>query len=253
MELLARLVEPPALFAGGLFLLVVLAWRSRHRLTFALASAMLLAYLAVATPIGANLWTGLLEDRVASPRGCEPFAPGALVIVLAGGIAGDAVDPDTTRLSVSSLRRTMAAARIGRHHPAADFVLSGGSTSGKPLREADLMRTLMIDLGVDPERVALERDSRNTWENATRSAQLIDERGWRARPTYLLTSAMHLLRAAATFRKAGIEACPIATDRRSETLEWESAAIPNAQALLNSFTALHEVIGLVAYRVAGRL
>jgi uncharacterized SAM-binding protein YcdF (DUF218 family) len=64
---------------------------------------------------------------------------------------------------------------------------------------------------------------------------------------------MHLPRAVATFRKAGIETCPIATDRRAEALEWQSAAIPNAQALLNSFTALHEVIGLLAYRVAGRL
>jgi uncharacterized SAM-binding protein YcdF (DUF218 family) len=64
---------------------------------------------------------------------------------------------------------------------------------------------------------------------------------------------MHLPRATSAFRKAGIEACPIATDRRNEALEWESAAIPNGQALLNAFAALHEVIGLVAYRVAGRL
>jgi uncharacterized SAM-binding protein YcdF (DUF218 family) len=245
MELLARLADPPALFAGGLFLLVALAWRSRHRLTFALSGAVLLAYLAVATPIGANLWTGLLEDRVATHRGCEPLAPNA--------VAGDAVDPDVTRLSASSLRRAMAAARIGRRHPAADFVVSGGSPAGKPLREADLMGALMTEFGVGAERVQLERDSRNTWENATKSLQRIADRGWRARPVYLLTSAMHLPRATATFRKAGIEACPIATDRRGETLEWESAAIPNAQALLNSLTALHEVVGLLAYGAAGRL
>jgi uncharacterized SAM-binding protein YcdF (DUF218 family) len=251
MEFLAKLVEPTTLVAGALATLVVVAWLSRHRLSFFLAGATLLAYFVLSTPIGANFWLGLLEDRVASPSACEPMAADAIVIVLAGGMAGTAVESDATRLSESSLRRAMAAAQVARRSPTARFILSGGGR--KPVREADLMRTLMTDHGVGPDRLVLERESLNTWENATKSAQILGERGWKTRPLYLLTSATHLPRAVATFRKAGIEACPIAADRRREPLEWESAWLPNPQALLNSFLALHEVIGLVAYRAMDRI
>lgn len=251
MELLARLVEPPVLFTAGLVVLAVLARRARSRPAFALAVALLLAWLAVATPIGANVWVGLLEDRVATPKACEPMPPGALVIVLAGGIAGDAAAGDASRLSASSLRRVLTAAQVARRSPGSPVILSGGW--GEPVREADLMRALMIDLGISADRLAIERESRNTFENATAVARIVAERGWAARPAYLLTSALHLPRATATFRKAGIEACPIAADRRREPLEPSSAWIPSGPALLNAFQALHEFIGLLAYAVAGRL
>jgi len=251
MELLARLVELPVLFTAGLALLVVLARRARCRPAFALAGALLLAWLGVATPIGANFWVGLLEDRVATPKACEPMPPGALVIVLAGGMAGDGLALDTSRLSAASLRRVLAGAQVARRVPDAAIILSGGG--GKAVREADLMRALMIDLGVAPERLSIERESRNTHENATGVARLVAERGWQSRPAYLLTSAMHHPRAGATFRRAGIETCPIVADSRREPLDPETAWIPNGQALLNAFHAFHEFIGLLAYAVTGRL
>jgi uncharacterized SAM-binding protein YcdF (DUF218 family) len=251
MEFLAKIVEPATLVALALAALVAVARKPGHRPSFLLAGATLFAYLVLATPIGANFWLGLLEDRAATPGACEPLAADAVVIVLAGGMAGTAVESDTTRLSESSLRRALAAARLAGRSPSARFILSGGGR--KPVREADLMRTLMTDQGVGPERLFLERESLNTWENATKSARILKERGWSARPLYLLTSATHLPRATATFRRAGIEACPIAADRRRAPLEWESAWLPNPQALLNSFLALHEVIGLVAYRALDRI
>lgn len=250
-EVLSKLVEPAVLVAWGLIALVVLAWHSRNRASIVIAGAMLLAYIGLATPLGANQWVGLLEERATTPGACEPVAADAIVIVLAGGMAGNPLDADAARLSESSLRRVLSAARLAKQSPSAHFVLSGGGR--KTVREADLMRTLMMGLGVSPDRLSLERESLNTWENATKTAQLLSERAPRGRPLYLLTSAMHLPRAAATFRKAGIDACPIAADRRREPLEWESAWLPNPQALLNSFLALHEVIGLVAYRAMGRL
>lgn len=251
MELLGKLVEPVALFALALAVLAALAFRRRERALFALAAATGAAWLALSTPVGANLWLGLLEDRAMASRDCPPPPAGAVVIVLAGGIAGDPEASDTARLSGATIKRVMAAATVARRHAGTTFVLSGGS--GGSVREAELMRTLMTDLGVEADRLLVERDSRNTRENGEFTARLIARNGWQARPAYLLTSALHLPRAIATFRGAGIEACPIAADRRRERLDATTAWIPTAGALANSLLAAHEFIGLAAYAVMGRL
>lgn len=257
MEILPKLVSPAVLIAGGLVALVVLAWRSGHRPSFAIAGATLFAYLALATPLGATGLVATLEDATSRPPRCEPMPAEAIVIVLAGGMKGGTrAATEVTALSDWSVHRVLGATKVAKEHPDAQFVLSGGHIRG-PLapgaRESDLMRSLMVELGVGPERLTLERDSRNTWENATGSARLIAGRGWQARPAYLLTSAMHMPRALAAFRKAGIDACPISVDRRAEPLEFPGALVPNPGALANSLAALHEVIGMMGYLATGRI
>lgn len=254
---LTQLVEPAALVAWALAALVVLAWRSRHRASLAIAGATFMAYLVLSTPLGASVLVGMLEEATPHPARCDPLPPDAVVIVLAGGMKGGVrAATEVTALSDWSVHRVLAATQVARASPGARFVLSGGHVLG-PLapgaRESDLMRSLMIEMGVGPERLSLERESRNTWENATETARIIAELGWQARPAYLLTNAMHMPRALATFRKAGIDACPIAVDRRAEPLEPAKAWIPGAGALRNSHAAAHEIIGLLGYLAAGRI
>jgi len=257
MEILPKLVSPAVLIAWGLVALVVLAWRSGHRPSVAIAGATLLGYLALATPLGATALVAALEDATSRPARCDPMPREAIVIVLAGGMKGGVrAATEVTALSDWSVHRVLAATQVAREHPDAHFILSGGHVRG-PLapgaRESDLMRSLMIELGVDTERLTLERESRTTWENATGTARLIAGRGWQARPAYLLTNAMHMPRALASFRMAGIDACPISVDRRAEPLEFPGALVPNAGALSNSLAALHEVVGWAGYFAAGRI
>ena len=68
----------------------------------------------------------------------------------------------------------------------------------------------------------------------------------------LVTAAPHLPRALATFRAAGIQAIPAATDfevmpEPPHPLRW----LPDAQALADSTRALKEYLGLWAYRWRG--
>ncbi len=81
------------------------------------------------------------------------------------------------------------------------------------------MRTLMIDLGVAADRLVLERKSRNAGENATATARIVAAKGWGSRPRVLVTSAIHMPRAFATFRKAGLEACAFAAERRRDSID----------------------------------
>lgn len=257
IEVLSKLVSPPVLIAEGLVALVVVAVRSRHRPSIAVASAVLLGYFFLATPISATRLVAMLENAAPRPSRCEQVPPDAIVIVLAGGMKGGVrAANEMTALSDWSLHRVLAAAQVAKAMPRAEFILSGGHALGRlapGARESDLMRSLMLELGVGAERLTLERDSRTTWENATETARLVSARGWRAKQTYLLTNAMHMPRALATFRKAGIDACPIAVDRRAEPLEFPGALIPNAGALANSLAALHEVVGLAGYLATGRI
>ncbi len=252
MDILAKLLAPAALALWVLLALAFRARRDRQRRRFVLAVLASAAYFAVATPLGASPLLILLEHWHAPTGSCESVSPDALVIVLAGGMDADATSAeDASRLSEHSLRRVITAARIAFQVPSARFVLSGGG--GGTVREADLMRRLMIDLGVDRDRLAVERESRNTWENALESAKLVDARDWRGRPVFLLTSAFHLPRAIATFRKAGLPACPIPADWRQPPLDPATAWIPGTSTLLASYFAWREVIALGAYLAAGRL
>ena len=260
MELLSKLLAPAVLAAAVLAALLALTLRSRRKPAAVLAGTVLLAYLGLATPAGSNLLVAPLENHATRARDCDPLRPDAVIVVLAGGMGGEAArGMDTTRLSASSLRRTMAAARLANRVPGLTFILSGGLAiapgdgASVDVREADLMRALMVELGVDAARIALERDSRNTWENATGSARLLAREPLRGRSAYLITSAVHMPRAAATFRKAGVDACPISVDRRVEPVAHPLAFVPQPGALANSFAALHEIVGLLGYFVAGRL
>ncbi len=63
-----------------------------------------------------------------------------------------------------------------------------------------------------------------------------------------MTSALHMLRALAAFRAAGVDAVPAATDfevmpRPDNLLRW----LPDAQALADSTRALKEYLGMAVY------
>ena len=107
-------------------------------------------------------------------------------------------------------------------------------------------------------RIALEQDFRvpvrwteeasdNTFENARNSFRILQQAG--IRRIYLVTHAWHMPRAAMTFRRAGfdvIEAPTAFTTRyRTDLL----AFLPQANALYDSRIFIHEIIGMLWYRV----
>ena len=70
---------------------------------------------------------------------------------------------------------------------------------------------------------------------------------------HLVTSAMHMPRAAASFRRHGVDVCPVPVDRRRLRPAAHEALIPQVTALDKSTAAYHEIIGYVAYWATGRL
>jgi uncharacterized SAM-binding protein YcdF (DUF218 family) len=252
--LLELLSAPVALVAWGLLALVALSRRgdaSAAARRVSLAVAVL--YLAAAMPHVANRTVAALEDApVPAARGCsDPAAPRAIV-VLAGGMSGTpATSDDIASLHLATVRRVVGAARLARASPEATLLLAGGG--GELVREADVMASLATALGVPLPRLILERESRTTAEAAANVARLLARERPGAGPVVLVTSAMHMPRAAAAFRRQGVELCPVRVDRRRLRPGLLEGLIPQVTALEKSTAAWHEAIGYAAYWATGRL
>jgi len=173
-------------------------------------------------------------------------------------VLGGAINPDLTAVRGSaeinsSAERMTAAAMLARRFPNAKIVLSGGNANPfHPLStEAEVGRKFLEDLGVSNDRIVMEGRSRTTFENAAFTRPLIHQapgERW-----LLLTSAYHMPRAMGVFRAAGfgVEAYPV--DWR--TRGWVEARRPFlklSDGLGRLDTAVHEWVGLIGYRLAGR-
>jgi uncharacterized SAM-binding protein YcdF (DUF218 family) len=153
-------------------------------------------------------------------------------------------------LNDAAERMTVPVALL-RQHPHLRLLFTGGEgglhISGEP--EAVQARAFFEDLGVPAQRMQFEAGSRTTYENAVLAAALpgVDK----TRPWLLVTSASHMPRALATFRAAGWNVTPYPVDYRTGTqTPWTEYSLVNS--LLHWQIALHEWVGLLAYRMAGR-
>lgn len=120
-------------------------------------------------------------------------------------------------------------------------------------READFVQQQLIDLGIPVGDIWVDRDSRNTAENAANAKKIIDS--LHIQPPYLLiTSAIHMPRAKKTFIKAGINAkeYPCAYMVTPPDGFAIDDFIPSGGAIKNWSIYLREVVGLLMYKLLGR-
>lgn len=246
------LVEPVALIGWAILLVTIFAWRWSSQGARGLAwtlTGLLAAYFGFTTPLTANLMVGILERWPAGPEHSVDTGQ-RVYAVLAGGKTGAPTSAaDIARLQEASFRRTVAAARLVLRDPGSLLVVAGGT--GDSVTEADLMRHLALTLGVDEDRILLERVSKTTYESAIEVTRLLH--GLRQKQVCLVTSAIHMPRAAAVFRAQGIEVSAHAVDHRYVRPTLDEAFIPQVTALTKSTAALHEFVGYAWYYLTNRL
>ncbi|TQV76231.1 YdcF family protein [Denitrobaculum tricleocarpae] len=97
------------------------------------------------------------------------------------------------------VRRGLELFRAGE----ADRLLFTGGLGRHPPAEAEVMRRIALDEGIDTSRIEVESASRNTMENAVNSAKIMTDRGWNS--AVLVSDRIHLPRAALVFRSLGIK------------------------------------------------
>lgn len=214
-----------------------------------LASALVLA-LAAWTSLGSLMLTPL-EERFPRPPFPEKVDG---IVVLGGGFEG-AINLARGGYELNSGGdRFVETAILARRYPGAKIVVSGGT--GALILEgegdADTAPRLLEALGVARERMVLENRSRNTYENALFSREMVTPKP--GETWLLVTSAFHMPRSMALFAKAGFQVIAWPVDYRTSGREGVGLFTDNpADSLANTTMAIREWIGLVAYWLSGRI
>lgn len=234
------------LAAGALLLVFRRGSRWGRRLVLIGTAALTLASIQ---PI-ASLPLIALEDRFPPPVALPQNVDGIIVL---SGMLQVGVTKARGQVSLNAgADRLTAFMALAQRYPDARLVFTGGSASivDRSVKEADLARSLLADMGFPVARILFEDQSRNTWENA-----LFTHRAIQPRPgeTWLLvTSAFHMPRSIGCFRQAGWSVIPYPVDYQTEGLAEPSFDVDPSGGLRNLDWAVHEILGLVAYRLLGQ-
>lgn len=238
----AAFLLPPLSFLallaiGGALLYTAYARTGRIILWTAIA----LCYL-FSTPILGNALLAMVETPYTKPD----ISRAQAIVVLGGGIYHDAPEYGGDTVRSYSLERLRYAARLQRE-TRLPLLASGGSPEGGEAESIAMWNTLRSDFGVDTRWVELT--SLNTGESARHSFAILQPFG--ITRILLVTHAWHMPRAQAAFEKAGFTVIPAGTvfavDRRLSLLDF----LPSASGMMNSRLALHELIGMLWYRLKG--
>ncbi|MCB0635660.1 MAG: YdcF family protein [Lewinella sp.] len=189
------------------------------------------------------------------PRPIPVSEPYDVAIVL-GGYLSEAgrLQPGPPEFSERADRLT---APIALYHQGLvkKLLLSGGAGTlflEDEQPEATTAAQYALNLGVAAEDLLLDIQARNTYENALFSAELLAGRP--AGERYLLvSSAWHLPRAAACFRKAGLSVIlyPVDYLQSHTPLVPADYFLPRAQTLADWESLIKEWVGYLVYRLRG--
>jgi uncharacterized SAM-binding protein YcdF (DUF218 family) len=212
-KLVSSFLMPMPICLGIVAVGVILLWfTSRQRagrllVTIGASLLTLFSYRGVANlfirPLENDYQPLLVEGR---PDALDARARTARwIVVLGGGHSLDRHLPANTELTESTLARLIEALRLKKQLPAARLILSGGfGRSG--ITHAQLLADAAVELGFSRDDLVLEQRTFDTADEA----RLIGARVG-ADPFILVSSASHLPRAVALFRKQGRDPLPSPT------------------------------------------
>jgi uncharacterized SAM-binding protein YcdF (DUF218 family) len=237
----------------GLFLL----WRGKRELTgkvlvtIGLVALTILSYEPVSRALNAPLdcrfefykTTSGSQDPVKTEERVK------YVVVLAGGHNSDPSIPISSRLYSQPLIRLMEGIRVFRQNPGSKLVLSGCGAFD-PVPEAHVMADVARFLGVEKNDIILESRSNDTKDQALLIKQIVGNQQF-----VLVTSAIHMPRSVALFRKQGMNPIPAPAGQtaRARQVLTPDLFFPKSIFLANSSRAMHEYLGLIWASLQGQI
>ena len=250
-KLLGVVFDPTTflVLAGALGLLLGLTRFAGAGRRLAIGAAIAFA-LVCYSPLSAILLRPL-EERFPQPPADMP-APAGIVVL--GGALDEGLTAARGQPSLNEAAgRLTAGVALALRYPQARLVFTGGAAdiAQHGLDEARGVRELWLSLGVLPARMTFEDRSRNTFENAVLTKALVAPKP--GETWLLVTSAAHMPRSVGIFRKVGwpVTAYPVDYRTAGTAYDWRPTSHPvDSQRRLE--VALHEWIGLVAYRLTGK-
>jgi uncharacterized SAM-binding protein YcdF (DUF218 family) len=242
---------PSNLFISiGIVGLVLLCTRLTRLASWLVVTSLVLITVAGFSPLSFALLLPL-EQRF--PPWDASRGPPDGIVVLGGSIWPDVSEARGVVKLDDAAERITATVELAVRYPNARIIFSGGSAAlmFDQLPEAPFAVREFEALGIARDRITAEEQSRNTVENAVFSRLIANPKP--GERWLLVTSAFHMPRAMAVFRAAGfpVDAYPVDWRTRGPVdLLRLSGSL--SEGLARTDTAVHEWVGLVAYRLTGR-
>jgi len=214
-KIITRFLTPPGIFIipimlSGMWLL----FREKSKVGALNIIIAILMWILSISPVSDALLESL-ESNFSLPKNPQ----GDVIILLAGSTNYKA--PDLSGIGAPSdyyLSRIVTAIRLQKilNIP---IIVSGD----KILKSNDVVipitKRFLADLGVPADKIIIENSSRNTYENASMSAEILKRR-YPGEKHLVITSAFHLRRAMGCFRKTGLEVEGFSTDFYSKNRQY---------------------------------
>lgn len=154
----------------------------------------------------------------------------------------------------SGVDRLIQAVDLYHLKKAKKILLSGGSgyILNQQIKEADLLRSVLLQMCIPDSDIIVERESRNTYENAKMTATILKYRP-SIKSYLIITSAFHVRRTTACFERQNLIADYFPVDNHSGKAMFspDKLFIPNESALNDWNLLIHEWTGLLLYKIAG--
>ncbi|MEH6651869.1 MAG: YdcF family protein [Motiliproteus sp.] len=235
---------------------LVLGWNSARKRARRWSLLILtLVWLIAVYPLGQVLLYPL-EQRFDMPQssavsGLSDQDDLAGIIVLGGAEKLSAMQLRQRPEFSEAAERVMAVPELAKRFPDLPIIYTCGSgwLLDQEVKGADYTKLYFDAMGLE-SRVLYERESRNTFENASLSRVLAAER---ISGTWLLvTSAFHMPRSVGVFRQQGWTVRPYPVDYRGQPFEEVGIYFSLSENLADLTMALREWTGLLAYWLSGK-
>ncbi|MGA2260900.1 MAG: YdcF family protein [Acidobacteriota bacterium] len=156
--------------------------------------------------------------------------------------------PTNSEVRHNYLSRFIEAARICRalNHPRLAVSVSGDASARE---KSQMMASLLSIVGLTKQDITIIGDASNTVQEAAAFRRVVGED-----PVIVVSSALHIPRAVATFRKAGMQVIPAPTDYLTSPYgtTWGSRLIPQTRSLVAFDQLIHEYLGITKSGLVGK-
>lgn len=228
-------------------LMGLILWHKRPRLARILLTTSIALLWLLSTPYIADHLLQRLEGTPNVPDTTKAQADA--IVVLGGGTYFHAPEYSGDTVSNATLTRLRYAAKL-YHQTGKPLLVTGGKPLGNTLSEAAQMRAVLEQEFKVPVQW-VEGESDNTRENAYMSFEILQKAN--ITKIYLITHAWHMPRAQQVFETAGFKVVAAPTAYTTRYQIDLLSFMPRASALEDSYTYLHEIIGMVWYRLKSKL
>lgn len=255
-KIVAAIFSPLSMIIGLMGVGLFFIWFTKKQktgkilITCAAALLLILSYHTVADrllkPLEQRFPPIMLDSRTIAS---EDTSFVKWIVVLGGGHTRDQYLPVTSEISEASLVRLAEAIRIYKRIPGSKIILSGGAVFNRHPEAETLSKTVQM-LNVPQKDIVLDNNSRDTEEQAVQVSPIVGKDRF-----ILVTSAYHMPRAVAIFKKTGLLPIPAPTNHmvlKKGNIRPEDF-YPSSLALRKVEIAAHEYLGLVWSKIRNRV